>query len=338
MDTARAVATPRLGIRGRWAGLGQRPLVGLSVLLGLLILVVPEKTLATQLLVFGLFATSFNILLGHAGLLSFGHSTFFGLGAYGTALVLKWWHPHVLLAVAAGVLLATIVAVGVGWFCLRRRRVYFSMLTLAFNQMIYFILFQARDITGGDDGLRGIPLPDFDVPFLGAIAIESSRNPLSFYYFVLIIVLLCLLLIERILSSPFGRVLEAIRESEERARACGYNSNRVLHIAFTFAGLFAGVAGALYALFFGFIGLETLSWVTAGVVVMMSILGGVGTFVGPFVGAAIYLVLQEEVSKYTDSWQLYAGAIFVLCVLLFPRGVWGSIKDVVRARDGRQHT
>jgi branched-chain amino acid transport system permease protein len=282
--------------------------------------------------VFGLFAMSFNILLGYAGLLSFGHSTFFGLGAYGTALVLKWWHPHVLVAILAGSVLASAAALLVGWFCLRRRRVYFSMLTLAFNQMVYFILFQARDITGGDDGLRGIPLADFDIPFVAAIPIEGIRNPYSFYYFVLIVAVACLLAIERILASPFGRVLEAIRESEERARACGYNSNRILLLAFVFAGLFAGIAGSLYALFYGFIGLESLSWVTAGVVVMMSILGGVGTFVGPFIGAAIYLVLQDYVSKYTDSWQLYAGAIFVACVLFFPRGVWGSLRHILQSR------
>jgi branched-chain amino acid transport system permease protein len=246
--------------------------------------------------------------------------------------VLRWWHPHVLLAVAAGVLLASATALVIGWFCLRRRRVYFSMLTLAFNQMVFFILFQARDITGGDDGLRGIPLPDFDIPFVASIPIEGIHNPLSFYYFVLVVVLVCLLGIQRILSSPFGSVLEAIRESEERARACGYNTNQILLLAFVFSGLFAGVAGALYALFFGFIGLETLSWVTAGVVVMMAILGGVGTFVGPFIGAAIYLVLQEYVSKYTDSWQLYAGALFVACVLFFPHGVWGSVMRALESR------
>jgi branched-chain amino acid transport system permease protein len=330
------VAPPRALARpvGRLAP-ARRPVLGLAVALALLILVVPEKTLATQLLVFGLFATSFNILLGYAGLLSFGHSTFFGLGAYGTALVLKWWHPHVLAALAAGVALASLGAAAIGWFCLRRRRVYFSMLTLAFNQLVFFVAFQARALTGGDDGLRGIPLPDLELPLVGAIPIEGIHNPFAFYYFVLVVVVGCLLGIERVLASPFGHVLQAIRESEERARACGYDSNRVLHLAFVLAGAFAGVAGSLYALFFGFIGLETLGWVTAGVVVMMTILGGVGTFTGPFVGAAIYLVLQDEVSKYTDSWQLYAGALFVACVLFFPRGVWGSLAGLVRARSGR---
>jgi branched-chain amino acid transport system permease protein len=303
--------------------------LGLAIVLALSILVVPEKTLATQVLVFGLFAMSFNILLGYAGLLSFGHSTFFGLGAYGTALVFKWWHPHVLVAVAAGVLLATVTSLAIGWFCLRRRQVYFSMLTLAFNQLVFFIFFQARGITGGDDGLRGLPAPAFDIPFVTSIPLEGIAHPYIFYYFVLIIVVGCLVAIARVVDSPFGRVLQAIRESEERARACGYSTNRILLLAFVFSGAFAGVAGSLYALFYGFIGLDTLNWTTAGVAVMMSILGGVGSFVGPFIGAAIFLVLQEYVSKYTDSWQLYTGAIFVGCVLFFPQGVWGMLKWLV---------
>jgi branched-chain amino acid transport system permease protein len=149
---------------------------------------------------------------------------------------------------------------------------------------------------------------------------------------VLILTVGCLLAIGRIVDSPFGRVLQAIRESEERARACGYSTNGFLLSAFVFAGVFAAMAGSLYALFFGFVGLETLNWTSAGVVVMMAILGGVGSFVGPFVGAAIFLVLQEYISKYTDSWQLYTGAVFVACVLFFPRGVWGMLKWLVASR------
>jgi branched-chain amino acid transport system permease protein len=319
-------------MRSPWAALDQRPILTLGIVLAAVILVVPEKTLATHVLVFGLFAMSFNILLGYAGLLSFGHSTFFGLGAYGTALVLKWWHPHVLVAIAAGVLLATVTSLAIGWFCLRRRQVYFSMLTLAFNQLVFFIFFQTRGITGGDDGLRGIPVGTFDIPFVASIPLEGIDNPYIFYYFVLIVVVGCLLAIARIVDSPFGRVLQAIRESEERARACGYSTNRFLLLAFVFAGVFAAMAGSLYALFFGFVGLETLNWTTAGVVVMMAILGGVGSFVGPFVGAAIFLVLQEYISKYTDSWQLYTGTIFVACVLFFPQGVWGMLKWLIVSR------
>ncbi|MCC7104643.1 MAG: branched-chain amino acid ABC transporter permease [Chloroflexi bacterium] len=329
MQSAAGAAPISVGLGARWARLSRRPVIMLAIVLAVGVLVVPEKTLATQILVFGLFATSFNILLGYAGLLSFGHSTFLGLGAYGAALTLKWWHPHVLVAIAAGVALATVSALVIGWFCLRRRQVYFSMLTLAFNQMVFFLFFQARDVTGGDDGLRGIPIPDFDIPFVGSIPIEGTHYPYNFYFFVLILVIASLLFIERIVDSPFGRVLQAIRESEERAKAVGYDTNRVLLLAVLFSGAFGGLAGALYALFFGFVGLETLGWLTAGVGVIMAILGGVGSFVGPFIGAGIYLVLQEYVSKYRDDWQLYVGAIFVACVLFFPRGVWGTLKMLV---------
>jgi branched-chain amino acid transport system permease protein len=331
-EVVRPATRAPTAVRAPWAALDQRPILTLGVVLAVVILVVPEKTLATHVLVFGLFAMSFNILLGYAGLLSFGHSTFFGLGAYGTALVLKWWHPHVLVAIAAGVFVATLTSVAIGWFCLRRRQVYFSMLTLAFNQLVFFIFFQMRAITGGDDGLRGIPVGTFDIPFVVSIPLEGIDNPYMFYYFVLILVVGCLLAIARIVDSPFGRVLQAIRESEERARACGYSTNNFLLLAFVFAGVFAAMAGSLYALFFGFVGLETLNWTSAGVVVMMAILGGVGSFVGPFVGAAIFLVLQEYISKYTDSWQLYTGAIFVACVLFFPQGVWGMLKGLVVSR------
>jgi branched-chain amino acid transport system permease protein len=311
----------------------RRPVFWLALVLALAYFVVPEKGLVTQILVFGLYATSFNLLLGYAGLLSFGHSTYFGLGAYATGLVMKWWNPHVLVAMAAGVLLATVAAAIIGWFCLRRRQVYFSMLTLAFNQMVFFVFQQSRDVTGGDDGLRNIPIADFDVPFFGSIPLEGLRHPENRYFFVLIVVVLSLILIQRIVDSPFGRVLQSIRESEERARALGYASDRILLLAFVFAGAFAGLAGALWALLAGFVGLETMGWLWAGDAVLMTIVGGAGSFVGPFVGAAVFQSLREYVSRneaflFGMGWQFYTGAIFVICVLFFPNGIWGTLKAV----------
>jgi branched-chain amino acid transport system permease protein len=301
--------------------------------------VVPEKGLATQILVFGLYATSFNILLGYAGLLSFGHSTYFGLGAYTTGLVMKWWNPHILVAMGAGVLVSTLVATVIGWLCLRRRQVYFSMLTLAFNQMVFFLFLQAREITGGDDGLRNIPIADFDLPFFDSIPLEGLRHPENRYFFTLIVVILSLIVIQRIVDSPFGRVLQSIRESEERARAIGYTSDRILLLAFVFAGAFAGLAGGLWAMLAGFVGLETLNWVWAGDAVLMTIIGGAGSFVGPFVGAAIYQGLREYISRnevflFGMGWQFYTGAIFVVCVLFFPEGIWGTLKLKLRRRAG----
>ena len=319
------------------SALARRPVLWLTVALALMYFVIPEKGLATQILIFGLYATSFNILLGYAGLLSFGHSTYLGLGAYTTGLVLKWWGPHVLVAMAAGVVVPTVVAAVLGWFCLRRRLVYFSMLTLAFNQMVFFIFQQNRDVTGGDDGLRNIPIVDLDLPLLGSIPLEGIRYPENRYFFMLAFVVLSLLAIQRLVDSPFGRVLQSIRESEERAMALGYNTDRILHLAFVFAGFFGGLAGALWALQAGFVGLETLNWLWAGDAVLMTIVGGAGSFVGPFVGAFIFQTLREYVSinealLFGMGWQFYTGAIFVACVLFFPKGAWGTLKQRFQRR------
>ena len=344
-EVARSVASaaapaPAATSRGGWLpAFTRRPVLWLTIALALLYFVIPEKGLATQILVFGLYATSFNILLGYAGLLSFGHSTYLGLGAYTTGLVMKWWNPHVLVAMGAGVLVATVAAFVFGWFCLRRRLVYFSMLTLAFNQMVFFVFQQARDITGGDDGLRNIPIADFDIPFVASISLEGLRYPGNRYFFVLAFVVLSLLLIQRIVDSPFGRVLQSIRESEERAKALGYNTDRILLLAFVFAGAFGGLAGTLWALLAGFVGLETLNWLWAGDAVLMTIVGGAGSFVGPFIGAAVFQLLREYVSKnevllFGMGWQFYTGAIFVACVLFFPEGIWGTLKQKLRRRAG----
>lgn len=326
-------------VASRLPAIARRPVFWLAVALTLAYFVVPEKGLATQILVFGLYATSFNILLGYAGLLSFGHSTYFGLGAYTTGLVMKWWSPHILVAMGAGVLVSSVASVIFGWLCLRRRQVYFSMLTLAFNQMVFFVFQQSRDITGGDDGLRNIPIADFDLPVLGSIPLEGLRHPENRYFFTLIVVILSLIAIQRIVDSPFGRVLQSIRESEERARAIGYGTDRILLLAFVFAGAFAGLAGALWALLAGFVGLETLNWVWAGDAVLMTIIGGAGSFIGPFVGAAVYQSLREYISRneaflFGMGWQFYTGAIFILCVLFFPEGIWGTLKQKLRRRAG----
>src|SRR6266498_3588049 len=338
-EVARPAVQDAPATSSRLSGFARRPVLWLAVALALAYFVVPEKGLATQILVFGLYATSFNILLGYAGLLSFGHSTYFGLGAYTTGLVMKWWSPHVLVAMGAGVLVSSVAAATLGWLCLRRRQVYFSMLTLAFNQMVFFVFQQNRDITGGDDGFRNIPIADFDIPFVGSIPLEGLRHPENRYFFVLIVVILSLLLIQRIVDSPFGRVLQSIRESEERAKAIGYQTDRILLLAFVFAGAFAGLAGALWALLAGFVGLETLGWLWAGDAVLMTIVGGAGSFVGPFVGAVVFQSLREYISRnevflFGMGWQFYTGAIFIACVLFFPEGIWGTLKQKLRRRSG----
>jgi branched-chain amino acid transport system permease protein len=318
--------------RGWRTWINDRPALGLALLLLPLPFVLPEKSLAAEILTFGLFALSFNLLLGYTGLLSFGHSTYLGLGSYGAAIFLIRAGSNFWGALVAGVLLATLLAAIIGWFSLRRRAVYFAMLTLAFNQMVFFVFFQLRWLTGGDDGLRGIPIPDLAIPGVFSLDIDVLRNPIRFFFVTYVIVIAGFFALQRIIHSPFGRALQAIRESEERARACGYDTNRLQLLSFVFAGFFAGLAGALNVLLYGFVALESLNWLMAGVVVIMTIAGGAGTFVGPIIGAAFYLFFQEYLSKLTENWPLYFGALFVLIVLFLPAGIWGTLKRTVLYR------
>jgi len=284
----------------------------------------PYKSLASQVLIFGLFALGFNLLYGYTGLLSFGHAAYYGLGAYGTGLTLaKLKVSSLWLGLAAGPVLAVVGAVVIGFFCLRRRGIYFAMLTLAFAQLLYFVAFHLADVTGGDDGLRGIPLLPINI--LGwKIDLENS---LVFYYFSFVIVWLAVAGLRRILDSPFGTVLQAIRENGDRASACGYDVNRVKHLSFVFSAFFAGLAGALDALRLAVVPVESLYWVTSGQVVIMTLLGGAGTFFGPFVGAGTYLVLGDRLAVFTERWPLVIGLIFMAFVLFLPKGIWGTLDD-----------
>jgi branched-chain amino acid transport system permease protein len=301
------------------------PLLLLTVVYLLFPLLVPYPALATQTIIFGLFALGYNLLLGYTGLLSFGHALYFGLGAYTTALTLIHGHVSLLVGLACGMLAGALAALLFGWFCLWRRGLYFAMLTLAFAQMVYFIAFQLRGLTGGDDGLRGVPIPVLSFPGLLTLDIASSAHPFRFYYFTMLLVLGAVCILWRLVHAPFGKVLEAIRESEERATACGYNTVMVKHVSFLISGMCAGLAGGLNAVFLGFVALETLFWTTSGMVVIMTLLGGVGTFFGPLLGAGVVLFLEDSLARLTDHWPLIMGIIFMLCVLFFRQGIWGTL-------------
>ena len=284
--------------------------------------IVPYKSLATQVLIYGLFALGFNLLYGYAGLLSFGSAAYWGLGGYGAGIALaKLKLGSLWAALGLGLLAATVGGVVIGFFCLRRRGIYFAMLTLAFAQLLYFVGFHLADVTGGDDGLRGITVPPLTLPGL-TIALDQST---TFYYFALALVVLAVAGLKRILESPFGAVLQAIRENSERAVACGYDVDRVKWLSFVFYAFFIGLAGALDALRISVVPIESLHWSTSGQVVMMTLLGGAGTFFGPFVGAAAFLVLEDRISVFTESWPLVIGAIFVVFVLFLPKGIWGTL-------------
>jgi len=302
--------------------LAARPVLTFALVFAIFPFVVPYKALATQVLIYGLFALGFNVLYGYTGLLSFGHAAYWGLGAYGTGIALaKLKLASVWGALGAGLVLAGVGGVIIGFFCLRRRGIYFAMLSLAFAQLLYFIAFHMADVTGGDDGLRGIRLPPISLPGL-SLSLESS---LSFYYFALVLVTLALLALKRILDSPFGAVLQAIRENSDRAVACGYDIRKIKLLSFVFSALFCGLAGGLEALRLAVVPVESLYWTTSGQVVIMTLLGGAGTFFGPFVGAATFLVLEDRLSVFTESWPLFIGLIFMAFVLFLPKGIWGTL-------------
>jgi branched-chain amino acid transport system permease protein len=313
----------------RW--IAEHPSVSIVAFFAILPFLVPYKALATQVLVYGLFALGFNLLYGYTGLLSFGHAAYFGLGAYGAGITLAklGWHS-VWLALAVGVVAAGVGGVLVGFFALRRRGIYFAMLTLAFAQLFYFIAFHMADLTGGDDGLRGIPQLS-----LGLFGWELSLgNPLSFHYFALFWVGLAVFALRRILDSPFGAVLAAIRENGDRAQACGYDVVRIKLVSFVFSALFTGLAGALDALRITVVPVEALYWSTSGQAVIMTLLGGAGTFFGPFVGAGTYLVLQDRLSLFIEAWPLVIGVLFMAFVLFLPQGIWGTLLARLGARGG----
>jgi branched-chain amino acid transport system permease protein len=305
------------------APVAAHPVLSLTAFFAVLPFLLPYTSLATQILVYGLFALGFNLLYGYTGLLSFGHAAYWGLGAYGTGIALaKLGWTSLWAALALGVLAAGLAGALVGFFALRRRGIYFAMLTLAFSQLFYFIAFHLADLTGGDDGLRGIPqLP------LGLLGWSISlEHPLAFHYFALALAALAAAGLQRVLRSPFGAVLAAIRANSDRAAACGYDVNRARLVSFVFSALITGLAGGLDALRLNVVPVEALYWSTSGQVVIMTLLGGAGTFFGPFVGAGTLLVLGDRLSLVMmDSYPIVIGAVFVAFVLFLPKGIWGTL-------------
>ena len=313
--TAAVVARPA---RPDWLGLATRHRVLLATAFLLVFpLLMPFKAIAVNILIYGLFALGFNMLYGYMGLLSFGHAALFGGGAYacGIAMVhlgLPWF-----AGVGASVLAGAGLAAAMGGLATRTRGIYFAMVTLALSQCVYYIAYQATGLTGGENGLRGVALL--------RIGPLDFVDPTTRYYVVAGFVAAALFVLSRILASPFGAAMAALRENEARARACGFDVRTTRWLAFVLSGGFCGLAGAMQALHLGIVPIETLSYQTSGTVVMMALLGGMGTFFGPFVGAGVFLLLENLVSLYTVHWQIVVGTVFILCVLFVPRGIWGTL-------------
>ena len=268
-----------------------------------------------------LFACGFNLLLGYVGLLSFGHAAFMGGAAYITAHTVKAWGFPPELGILAGVAVATALGAAFGWLAIRRQGIYFAMITLALAQMIAFFALQAP-FTGGEDGIQAVPRGHL----LGFI---DLGHPLTMYYFVLTVFLAGFGLIARTIASPFGQVIKAIRENEPRAISLGYRAERYKLLAFVLSAGLAGLAGSTKALVLQFASLTDVDWTTSGEVVLMTLVGGVGTLLGPVVGAFIIVAMEIYLAQ-TGSWvQIIEGVIFVVCVLTFRRGIVGVIAPYV---------
>ncbi len=287
------------------------PMIGSSIPVG------------TEIMIWGIFATGFNILLGVTGILSFGHAAFFGLAGYATGLLLLKAKLGLATAIPLAVLIAFAASSIVGALIVRKRGIYFAMLTIAFGQMFYFIASQWNSLTGGLDGLTGFKRTEF----LGI----DIRPEINFFYFVLAFFLLTLFLVKALMNSSIGKTLVAIRENAQRAEFLGVNIKRYQLFAFVASGTFAGLSGILYVLLLNFAYPELLYWKTSGDAVLMSVIGGMRAFFGPLVGAGLFIFLRDIISTFTTHWALPLGAIFVTFVLFFQKGILG----VFERRNGK---
>ena len=301
------------------------------IVLGILALVaapfVVYPIFLMKMLCFALFACAFNLLLGYTGLLSFGHAAFFGGAAYFTAHAAKVWGWPPEAAVLVGVVGAALLGLVIGFFAIRRQGIYFAMITLALSQMFFFFCLQA-EFTNGEDGIQGVPRGTL----FGFIDLSQ---PLAMYFFVLAVFLIGVFAIWRIVNSPFGMILRSIRENERRAISLGYSVANYKLAAFVMSAALAGLAGSVKALVFQFATLTDVAWQMSGEVILMTLLGGIGTMVGPAVGAGLVVSLQNTLATSDFPVTIATGLIFMVCVLIFRRGIVGEIYAWVLNRSKR---
>ncbi len=300
----------------------------LAVLAAVVLLpLVVRHAIATEIWIFAIFGLGLNLLLGYTGLLSFGQATFFGSAAYVGGYLLKHYGINVVLVLVVGVVVGAISAAAVGYLCVQRSELYFIMLTFALNQMFYFTAYQWTSVTGGEDGMPGVPRP----AFLGL----ALHRPFAYYVFVAALFLISLAVMKRLVDSPLGTILQAIRENVLRAEAIGYDARRFKLLAFIISGAFSGLAGVLYAMLFGIVPLESIGFVFSGNVVFATLIGGSGSLYGPVIGAFVFIWLSESVSVMWQRWPLLLGVAFVIVVLFFRGGVveaWSRLASMRRAK------
>ena len=279
---------------------------------------------ATDVCIMALFAVSLNLLIGYTGLVSFGHAAYFGIGAYATGILMKKLAVPFALAFPAAAAAAGLAALVFGFFCVRLTKIYFAMLTLAFAQIVWAICFKWNDVTGCEQGMPEIPYPDLTwmekLPFFG-----DYRSSDHFYLLTVALVATCLWILRRIVGSPFGRMLTTIRENPERAEFIGVNVRRYELIAFVIAGAFAGLAGGLFGIFNRGVFPDFAYWTKSSEVLIMTLLGGMGHFWGPAVGALALLVLNQQITSYTEYWPFVLGTILIVLLFVFPGGIVGAL-------------
>lgn len=273
----------------------------------------------TELLILGMFSMSLDILMGYTGLVSFGHAAYLGVGAYITGFLITKFSSPMIIAILLGSIASGVTAWPIGFISVRSKGLYFAMLTLAFGQFLYTIAYKWKDLTGGDDGMVGI----VRYPLFGFLNLDSATN---FYYLTLFSLLFLYFICFFLMRSPFGKVLLGIRENEEKVESLGYNTSAYKIMAFVIAGTVAGFAGGLYSTFMGYVSPKIMFWVMSGHVVMMVVIGGIGTLLGPIIGAAIFVLTQHIASTYTENWMLVMGIIFCIFVVFVPRGILGIFK------------
>ena len=300
----------------------QRIALGVMFLAFLLLPAVVYPVFLMKVMCFALFACAFNLLIGYGGLLSFGHAMFFGSAGYMTAHAAKVWGFTPELAILFGAGCACVLGVVAGALAIRRQGIYFAMITLALAQMVFFFCLQAK-FTGGEDGSQAVPRGKL-------FGLIDLSNVWAMYALVFVIFFGCFLLIQRIVHSPFGQVLKAIRENESRAISLGYNVDRYKLVAFVLSGTLAGVAGGMKSLVFQLASLTDVHWTMSGEVVLMTLLGGLGTIFGPVIGAAIIITMQNYLAQLGAWVTVVQGVIFVICVLAFRRGVIGEIANWIK--------
>lgn len=298
--------------------------ISLAIIFSVLPFVVSYEALAIEVIIFSLAAIAFDLLLGYTGMMIFCQASFFGTATYVTGLSVIHLDASFFTAIFLGVGFAGILALIIGFFATLRKGSYLVLLTLAFNEMIFFIAYQWKSVTGGDDGLVGIVRPALEIPGLLEIPLDTD---LKFYILVLFFFLLSFFIIKSIIESPFGKVLVAIRENESRAEAIGYKTRVFKLISFVICGLFIGLAGSLYALFMNFAHISNVAFDTSSKIVMMEIIGGIGTLFGPILGAFLVVLVSEKASALWARWPLIIGLVFIFFVFFARGGIWGLITN-----------